>query len=202
MVHVSFLVCIFLKLCFAPVTVKLGDPVFAVREAATKELRFFMPLSYPALRCALETTPCPEIRQRCENLIVISPDRFKALVADMIVADLVENPTEFRGLPYLCYNQYKHLIKKDQDPNDPLRWAMDRRVQKLKSLGFFGGKTFYCERTPGPDTFQRGCDSWLSGINSIRFVERGLPEPQFSGWREDQIREIWKNERSIYGKNR
>lgn len=48
---------------------KLGDPVFQVRDDATRELRKLGRAALPALNDALSRTPDPEVRDRCEALL-------------------------------------------------------------------------------------------------------------------------------------
>ncbi len=48
---------------------KLGDPVFRVRDDATRELRKLGRAALPALDDTLNTTTDPEVRNRCETLL-------------------------------------------------------------------------------------------------------------------------------------
>ncbi|QEL15831.1 hypothetical protein [Limnoglobus roseus] len=48
---------------------KLGDPVFRIRDDATRELRKLGRAALPVLNDTLNTTPDPEVRVRCETLL-------------------------------------------------------------------------------------------------------------------------------------
>jgi hypothetical protein len=48
---------------------KLGDPVFQVRDDATRELRKLGRAALPVLADTLDTTADPEVRNRCETLL-------------------------------------------------------------------------------------------------------------------------------------
>lgn len=48
---------------------KLGDPVFQVRDEATRELRKLGRFALPVLNDTLISTPDPEVRDRCETLL-------------------------------------------------------------------------------------------------------------------------------------
>lgn len=64
---------------------KLGDPVFRVRDEATRALKKLGVAALPALNDTLTTTPDPEVRNRCETLLPAIEDAdLKARLASFL----------------------------------------------------------------------------------------------------------------------
>ncbi len=66
---------------------KLGDPIFRIRDEATRELRKLGRAALPVLNDTLNRTPDPEVRERCETLLpaIESADlkaRLEAFISD------------------------------------------------------------------------------------------------------------------------
>lgn len=189
--HFIELVLILSTAPFAASIAQLDAQSFKDRQAASATLKRNYPLSLPAVWNAAETTSSPETYHRAEKFLSPFSEWREAWRIDAEVNAFIYSPDESCKLPILGLHRYRHLTQSHN-----ARLAMQAIVKKFKRAGYFTGQTFYCEPTPMPDTFYTYDEHWMSGINSIRFVARGLPEPLTSGVPLDEIRRQWIEKKS------
>lgn len=121
---------------------KLGDPVFRVRDDATRELKKLGVAALPALNDTLTSTPDPEVRNRCETLLpAIEEADLKARLASFLADSdrkydhKIRGWAEFRkitGDTTQARKLYADILS--TKPNRDLIFSLDLPLNQLENL--------------------------------------------------------------------
>lgn len=180
------ILCTALTLLFSGAVADLGSPRWATREAATRSLARYWPLTEPAIRRA-ERSADPEVSERARHVrrAVAHKPRTRGLAlltqpftaGELAALALIADPHEFDGLPWAREEAWYGSA--DAGPLADIE-SVRRKLRLLPGVD----DPWYGPETGGPFDESGG----IFGLSGVRFAFRGLPGPCYY-WSADEMAE-------------